>query len=302
MDMQLDTAATGGSNWVKDGTSESFNKDVVQASSEHLVIVDLWAPWCGPCKQLGPTLEKVVNSAGGAVTMVKIDIDQNPQIAQALRVQSIPAVFAFKNGQPVDGFMGAVPESQIKEFIEKNMDGSIGPSPVEEAMATGLKALEADNIEVALTAFAELLEIDPENVDAKAHLARIYIKLGETDAAQALLEEVQEEHKDNANVSAAVAALSLALNAADDGELAPLMQQVEANPDDLDTRFELAKGLIGNEKYEEGGAQLIEIIKREREWNENAAREELLKMFEVLGQMHDLTKDFRRQLSSVLFK
>jgi len=301
MDMQIDTAAAADVNWVTDGTSESFDTDVVKASSHRLVLVDLWAPWCGPCKQLGPMIEKVVNSAGGAVSLVKIDIDKNPQIAQALRVQSIPAVFAFKNGQPVDGFMGAVPESKIKEFIEKNMDGSIGPSPVEEGLETGIKALEADNTEVALTAFAEVLEIDPENVDAKAHLSRVYIKLGEIEAAQSLLEEIQETHQDNPNVSAAVTALSLALNAADAGELAPLLQKVDNNPDDLEARFELAQGLIGNENYEDGGAQLIEIIKRDREWNESAARAELLKMFEVLGQMHETTKDFRRQLSSVLF-
>ncbi len=301
MDMQIDTVAAPDANWVKDGTTESFDTDVVKASADRLVLVDLWAPWCGPCKQLGPLLEKVVNSAGGAVTMVKVDIDQNPQIAQALRVQSIPAVFAFKNGQPVDGFMGAVPESKIKEFIEKNMDGSIGPSPVEAGLESGVEAFEADNIEGALTAFAEVLELDPENVDAKAHLSRVYIKLGETEAAQSLLEEIQETHKDNANVSAAVAALSLALNAADEGELAPLMKQIDGNPDDLDARFELAKGLIGNESYEDGGAQLIEIIKRDREWNENAARAELLKMFEALGQMHEITQNFRGQLSSVLF-
>ncbi|MBL4665806.1 MAG: tetratricopeptide repeat protein, partial [Sneathiella sp.] len=155
--------------------------------------------------------------------------------------------------------------------------------------------------EVALTAFAEVLEIDPENVDAKAHLSRVYIKLGEIEAAQSLLEEIQETHQDNPNVSAAVTALSLALNAADAGELAPLLQKVDNNPDDLEARFELAQGLIGNENYEDGGAQLIEIIKRDLEWNESAARAELLKMFEVLGQMHETTKDFRRQLSSVLF-
>lgn len=301
METLLDNSNSKTDNLVIDGTTESFDADVVKASENRLVLVDLWAPWCGPCKQLGPTLEKVVNSAGGRVSLVKIDIDQNPQIAQALRVQSIPAVFAFKNGQPVDGFMGAVPESQIKEFIEKNADGPVGPSPVEAAMETGLAALEEDNTEVALASFAEILEIEPENVEAKAHLARVYLKLGEIEAANNLLGELTDEDKKNQAVSIALAALSLAENAAQAGDTAPLLEKVAADPDNLDARLDLARAQIGAEDYTSGGQELLEIIRRDREWNEAIPRQELLKLFEVLGPMHDITKDLRRQLSSLLF-
>jgi len=302
IDTQIDAASSDAGNWISDGSAASFSTDVVKASEDHLVLVDLWAPWCGPCKQLGPTIEKIVNGLGGAVTLVKIDIDKNPQIAQALRVQSIPAVFAFKGGQPVDAFMGAVPESQIREFIEKNAGDAIAPSPVDEAMNTGIQAFDEDNMEVALAAFAQILDLEPDNIDAKSYLARIYIKLGEAEAAQSLLETINDaDAADNANLSKARAALSLAQNATDDDALAPLRVTVEKDPDNLDARFELAKGLIGNEDYDAGGAHLIEIIKRDATWNENAARIELLKMFEVLGQMHDITKHFRRQLSAVLF-
>jgi len=301
MEMQLDSAPSANGNWVIDGTTETFGDDVVKASDEKLVVVDLWAPWCGPCKQLGPMIEKVVNSADGAVTLVKIDIDQNPQIAQALRVQSIPAVFAFKNGQPVDGFMGALPESQIKEFIEKNLGSPIGKSPLEEALDAGIAAFEEENIEIALASFLQVLEEDPEHVESKAYLARVYLKLGETEAAQNLLESVEDTDKNSSVVSAALAALDIALNATDQGELTELKAKLAANPDDLEVRFELAKGLISNEQYHEGGDELIEIIRRDAEWNENAARQELLKMFEVLGPMHDISKHFRRQLSAALF-
>ncbi|MFT6556433.1 thioredoxin [Sneathiella sp.] len=301
METLIDSAAGNAGNWVTDGDTQSFNTDVVEASKDRLVLVDLWAPWCGPCKQLGPVLEKIVQSAGGAVSLVKIDIDKNPQIAQALRVQSIPAVFAFKNGQPVDGFMGAVPESEIKKFIEKNAGEAIGPSPVEEAMETGLEALEADNIEVALAAFAQILEIEPDNVDAKAHLSRIYIMMGETEAAQNLLETLSEEDKANPAVSKALASLKLAENTANTGDLAALLDKVSADPDNLDARLELARAQIGAQAYEEGGQQLLEIIRRDKEWNDAIARQELLNLFEVLGPMHDTTKDLRRGLSSLLF-
>ncbi len=301
METLNDNQAGGTSGWVIDGTTESFNRDVVDASKERLVLVDLWAPWCGPCKQLGPTLEKIVNNAGGAVSLVKIDIDQNPQIAQALRVQSIPAVFAFKSGQPVDAFMGALPESEIKKFIEKNADGAIGPSPVEAAMEAGVAALEEDNIEIALAAFAQILDIEPDNAEAKGHLARIYLKMNEMEAAENLLDTLEEADRKNPAVSAAFAALSLAQNAADAGDLAPLLARVEEDPDNLEARLELARAQIGAQHYTDGGNQLLEIIRRDQEWQDAIARQELLKLFEVLGPMHDITKELRRGLSSLLF-
>ncbi|WP_025897256.1 thioredoxin [Sneathiella glossodoripedis] len=301
MDIQTNSMPETTGNWVKDGTTETFTTDVVQESQERLVLVDLWAPWCGPCKQLGPVIEKVVNSAGGAVSLVKIDIDQNPQIAQALRVQSIPAVFAFKNGQPVDGFMGALPESQVKEFIEKNLGGEIGASPLEEALQTGIQALEENNTEVALAAFVQVLEADPDHVEAKAYLARVYIKLGEVEAAQSLLETFSEEEKQSPVVSTSEVALEIALNATDQSEISELREKLSSDPENMDLRFELAKGLISNGSYSEGGDELISLIKMDAQWNDGAARQELLKMFELLGPMHDVTKTYRRQLSAALF-
>lgn len=301
METLLDSNNGDAANLIIDGTTESFNDDVVKASENRLVLVDLWAPWCGPCKQLGPTLEKVVNEAGGTVSLVKVDIDQNPQIAQALKVQSIPAVFAFKNGQPVDGFMGAVPESQIKEFIEKNSDGLVGASPVTAAMEAGIAALAEENIEVALTAFSQILEIEADNIEAKAYLARVYLKLGELEGAQNLLGTMDETDKNNKAVSAALAVLTLAENAEKAGDLAPLLKKLEADPDNLETRLELARAQIGSEDYVNGGNNLLEIIRRDREWQDAIARQELLNLFEVLGPMHDITKDLRRGLSSLLF-
>lgn len=300
METLISDSASAENNWVKDGSTETFMRDVVEASREKLVLVDLWAPWCGPCKQLGPMIEKVVNEAKGTVELVKVDIDQHPQIAQSLQVQSIPAVFAFKDGRPVDGFMGAIPESKIKEFVEKHA-GPIGPSPVEQAYDEGTAALEAGNTDVALAAFANLLDMDPDHVDAKAQLARVYVKLGEVEAAQNLVDTIPENDRKSAAVSAALAAISLAGNAAKAGDLMPLREKVTAEPDNLEARFELAQALIGCGENEEGGKELLEIIRRDRDWNEAAGRQELLKLFEVLGPVDPLTKTFRRQLSSILF-
>ncbi len=300
METLISEGAGAGGDLIKDGSTESFMQDVVEASKETLILVDLWAPWCGPCKQLGPMIEKVVTDAKGTVKLVKIDIDQHPQIAQSLQVQSIPAVFAFKDGQPVDGFMGALPESKIKEFVERHA-GPIGPSPIEEAYESGAEALEAGDTEVALTAFAKILEMDPDHVDAKAQLARVYIKLGEVDAAKSLMETLPEDAKQTPAVTAALAAISIAENAANAGELEPLRLKVEENPDDLAARLEYGKALAGNGDYESGGAEFLEIIRRDRDWNEAAGRQELLKMLEVMGPTDPLSKRLRRQLSSILF-
>ena len=300
METLISDGAGSGDDWIKDGSTETFMQDVVEASKEILVLVDLWAPWCGPCKQLGPMIEKVVKDAKGAVQLVKIDIDQNPQIAQSLQVQSIPAVFAFKDGQPVDGFMGALPESKIKEFVERHA-GPIGPSPVEEAYQSGTEALDRDDTEVALAAFAKILEIEPEHVDAKAQLARLYVKLGELEAAKSLMETIPDSPQKSPAVSAALAAISIAENATDAADLEPLRAKVEQKPDDLDTRLKFAKALVGNGDYEAGGNELIEIVRRDRDWNEAAGRQELLKLLDLMGPTNPLTKTLRRQLSTILF-
>jgi putative thioredoxin len=300
METLLNENTASGNNWVKDGSTQSFAEDVIEASQKKLVLVDLWAPWCGPCKQLGPMIEKVVKDAKGVVELVKIDIDQHPQIAQSLQVQSIPAVFAFKDGRPVDAFMGAVPESQIKEFVEKHA-GPIGPSPIEAAFESGTEALEEGNTEVALTAFAKILDLEPDHIDAKAQLARVYLLLGETEAAKELIATIEEKDRNSTIVSAAIAAISLAENAATAGDVEPLRQNVESAPDDLAARFEYAKALLGSGDNETGGQELLEIIRRDRDWNEAAGRIELLKLLEVLGPTDPLTKNFRRQLSAILF-
>jgi len=300
METLLNENIASGNNWVKEGSAQTFAQDVIEASQEKLVLVDLWAPWCGPCKQLGPMIEKVVQDAKGSVALVKIDIDQHPQIAQSLQVQSIPAVFAFKDGRPVDGFMGAVPESQIKEFVEKHA-GPIGPSPIEAAFESGTAALEEGNTEIALTAFVKILDLEPDHVEAKAQLARVYIQLGEIDAAKELIATIEADDQNSAIVSAALAAISLAENAVDAGDIAPLRQKVDAAPENLEARFELAQALLGGGENEAGGLELLEIIRRDRDWNEAAGRVELLKLLEVLGSTDPLTKIFRRQLSAILF-
>lgn len=300
METLINNGAAGGANLVKDGNTASFNDDVIEASKEALVLVDLWAPWCGPCKQLGPVLEKVVNGAGGAVKLVKIDIDQNPQIAQGLRVQSIPAVFAFKNGQPVDGFMGALPESQVKEFIAKHA-GPVGPSPVEQALEAGAEALESSDFETALTVFTQVLEQDAENPEALGGLSRTYLQLGEKEAAANILEDLPADIAGHAAIKQALAALAISENAADDSELAALRAATEKAPDDLQARLDYALALIGSGDSEAGGLELLEIVRRDREWNEAKGKTELLKLFEALGFSDPLTVSFRRKLSSILF-
>ncbi len=300
METIIGEGAGAAGDLIKDTDAANFGPDVIEASKDALVLLDLWAPWCGPCKQLTPILEKVVKAAGGAVKLVKIDIDKNQQIAQSLRVQSIPAVFAFKNGQPVDAFMGALPESQVKDFIAKHA-GPIGPSPTDEALEAGNTALEEADYETALVSFTQVLEQLPDNADALGGLSRTYLALGETEAAQQILDDLPDDTKSHEAIKRAQAALDLAENAADDSELAAFKAKLDADPDDLQARLEYAQGLIGSGNAQEGGLELLEIVRRDREWNEAAGRTELLKLFEALGISDPLTIDFRRKLSSILF-
>lgn len=300
MDTLINESAGAGDNLIKDGSTQTFMQDVVEASKERLVLVDLWAPWCGPCRQLGPILEKVVRDAKGAVRLVKVDIDQHPAIAQSLQVQSIPAVFAFKNGRPVDGFMGALPESKVKEFIERHI-GPIGPSPIEQAYEAGTAALEAGNAETALSAFAQILDADPEHVKAKAQLARVYVKLGELEAAKSLIETIPQAQKSLPEVSAAEAAISIAENAVSADELDGLRRKIADNPEDLDARLQYGRALVSNGDFEAGADEFLEIIRLDRHWNDAAGRQELLKLLDLLGPANPLTKTLRRRLSSLLF-
>jgi len=293
-------AAAAAPDLIKDSDSQNFMADVVEASQEVPVIVDFWAPWCGPCKQLGPTIEKVVKAAQGKVKLVKINIDDSPEIAQQLRIQSIPAVFAFHQGQPVDAFVGAQPESQVRAFVEK-LAGGIGPSPVDEALEAAQAALDGSEVAAAGNLFGQVVQADPGNPEAIGGLARCYILNHDLDHARQTLDLVPEEHKEHAAVVAAQSALALAEQASNAGDPTELRQAVEADPTNHQARYDLAIALMGNGDNEGAIDQLLEILKKGADWNEGAAKTQLLKIFEALGPTNDLTKSGRRRLSAILF-
>jgi len=288
---------------IKDSSDTEFVADVIEASKEIPIIVDFWAPWCGPCKQLGPTLEKVVSEAAGAVKLVKIDIDQNPQIAQQLRVQSIPAVYAFYQGRPVDGFQGALPESQLKEFVKKLTDaaGSTQTSPIDEALEQAKVLIEAGDNAQAEALLEQILQHAPDNAEAKISLARLALDSGQLERAQNLINELGDEAKKSPEAASLISALALAERAGKAGDLAALKAKVDNNLADHQARLELAVALFGHGQKEEAVNELLESIRRDRKWNEEAARKQLLEFFEAMGPVDDLTIAGRRKLSSILF-
>jgi len=292
----------GADNGITDTTTATFSNDVIQASMKVPVLVDFWAPWCGPCKQLQPILEKIVGLANGAVKLVKMNIDENPEIAGQLGIKSIPAVIAFKNGQPLDGFMGAVPESQIVAFIER-IAGPIGPSETDRLLQQGEELLAEENWSDAAQAFAAVLETEgeAENVVAFAGLARCYVGSDNLDEAETVLQKVPDSEQGNAAVAAARAALDLARQSEGLGDVRELQQRVDANPADHEARLELAIALSVSGAREEAVDQLVESVRRDRAWNEEAARKQLLQFFEAWGPKDEMTLYGRRRLSSVLF-
>ncbi|MFZ5719829.1 MAG: tetratricopeptide repeat protein [Pseudomonadota bacterium] len=283
---------------IKDGTDASFMADVIEASKATPVIVDFWATWCGPCRQLGPALEKAVAAAKGAVKLVKIDIDRNPAYAGQLRVQSIPAVFAFVDGRPVDGFMGALPDSQVKAFVDRLAKQGGGGSPADDLIEMAKESLELGDLGGAAQAYAQVLQMEPQNLRAIGGLARLYQQAGDLERAREVLDMAPAGAKDP-DIDAVRAALTLAEEAP--SETAEFERRLSADPDDHAARIELAKALAGGGRLMEAVDQLIESIRRDREWNEQAARKQLLTVFEAAGPMSDVAKQGRRKLSSILF-
>ena len=293
------TAKTGGA-LIKDSDTQHFVDDVIQASRDQPVIVDFWAPWCGPCKQLTPLLERVVTNAGGKVRLVKINIDENPELAQQLRIQSIPTVYGFRGGQPVDGFAGALPESQIKAFVER-LTGPLGPAPAEQALDQAKQAAAAGQTEHAARIFEQLLEHEPGNAAALAGLARCQIARGRLPAARATLERVPKEHASHVEVDGARAALTLAEESGALAEPADLNARLAADPNDHEARLDLATVLFLRGQVDAAIEHLLAIVRQDREWRDQAARKQLVKFFEALGPQHPATVSGRRKLSTVLF-
>jgi putative thioredoxin len=285
---------------MKDSDTQHFIDDVIQASRDQPVIVDFWAPWCGPCKQLTPLLERVVNGAGGKVRLVKINIDENPELAQQLRIQSIPTVYGFRGGQPVDGFAGALPESQIKAFVER-LTGPLGPAPAELALDRAKQAAAAGQTERAARIYEQVLEHEPGNPEALAGLARTQIARGRLPAARMTLEQVAKEHANHVEVDGARAALSLAEESGTLGDPGELQARLAAHPDDLEARLDLATALFLRGQVDDAIEQLLAIVRQDREWRDQAARRQLLKFFDALGPQHPATVSGRRKLSTVLF-
>ncbi len=300
--MASGNGAGASANSVKEVTTASFRTDVIAASARQPVLVDFWAPWCGPCKQLAPALEKAVADSGGKVALVKMNIDEHPQVAGQLGIQSIPAVIAFDRGQPVDGFVGALPESQVRGFIER----LVGPlsAAADELLAQAEAALAKGDNAGAAALYARVLTDDESNVKAISGLAKLHVEAGDLDQAKAVLSmapaPTQGKDEDPA-IAAAWAAVRVAEQAASVGDLAPLEKAAAADPDDHQARFDLALALNAKGRRDEAADALLAIVKRDRGWNDGAARKQLLQFFEAWGLMDPSAVTARRKLSAILF-
>ena len=304
IDLNLSTAAPADADLIKDTTEATFMADVVEASQTVPVIVDFWAPWCGPCKTLGPMLEDAVRAANGAVKMVKVDVDQAQAIAGQLQIQSIPTVYAFYKGQPIDGFQGAQPQSEIKAFVDRVVKAGGGEAPgdtLADAVAAAEEMLAEGAAADAAQTFAAILEEDLMNAAAYGGMVRSYISMGELEQAEALLNGAPIEISKAPELEAAHAQLQLAHQAADAGPVAELTEKVEANPDDHQARFDLAQALYAHNDAEGAVDHLLELFRRDREWNDSAAKTQLFTIFEALKPNDPVVLNGRRKLSSMIF-
>ena len=292
-------AGEAAADLIKDGNTAGFAVDVLDASAKVPVIVDFWAPWCGPCKQLGPMIEKLVRQAGGLVRLVKINIDENQDLASQMHIQSIPAVFAFKDGRPVDGFSGAQPESQIRAFINR-LTGK-AKAPLDLAVEEAQAALDAGDAATAGALYGEILAREPAHPAAVAGMIRAAMAAGDTAAAKKIIEGLPDDVASAAQVAAAVSAVELAEQGGASGNAAELRRKLAEDENDHRTRFDLAVALYADGSNEDAVEELLELVRRDKKWNDEAARKQLVKIFDALGGTHPLTVSARRHLSSILF-